>query len=254
MNPIFEGVLDGADCNSIWGWAWDPYSPAATTSVSIYKDGALYRNVSADLYRQDLYNDGIGNGYHAFSMSVPSAWRDGRWHYIQVKHNGSGYNQELDESPRWIICSVSMFTRDPDSEASGQGQTWEQATRFSSTDAGFVTYIRFYKHCSETGTHVGRLWTDTGTQLARVTFTNETQCGWQKAKLTPPIAISAGVKYRVSYNINSYVAKTWNVFHSPVTNGPLTAYGSFYSTPAGTFPTTGSISNLFADVVFNSPR
>jgi hypothetical protein len=150
---------------------------------------------------------------------------------------------------------VVLFpTQTPTSEASGQGQTWEQGVQFSASVNGQITHIRFWKHCAETGTHTGRLWSDTGILLASVSFTNETSCGWQTAKLSSPVSISAGVRYRATYNINSYVAKTFYVFPPPISNGPLTAYGSFYSTPGGSFPTTSSGSNLFADVVFVWPH
>ena len=46
--------------------------------------------------------------------------------------------------------------------------------------------MRFYKSPGETGTHVGRIWTEGGTQLAQVTFTGETTSGWQTEELVDP--------------------------------------------------------------------
>jgi hypothetical protein len=113
-----------------------------------------------------------------------------------------------------------------------------------------ITHIAFYKAAGETGTHFGRIWTDTGVPLTPpVQFTNETPGpGWQVQALPSALSISPNVKYRVSYNINSVVAKTSGGLNTPITNGPLTAHTSFFSTPAGTFPTTNSGSILFADI------
>ena len=37
--------------------------------------------------------------------------------------------------------------------------------------------VRFYKAATNTGTHVGSLWTANGERLAQATFTNETGVG-----------------------------------------------------------------------------
>jgi hypothetical protein len=152
--------------------------------------------------------------------------------------------------------NATIFTtQQPASELDAGGVTWEEATQFSSSVNGRITAIRFYRDSLESGVHYGRIWSDTGTLLAQVTF-NELPSfcpGWQEQVLSTPLPITAGVRYRVSYNLNSNLAKTFGGLNTPVTNGPLTAYAGFYSTPAGTFPNTGSGSNFFADVLFSTP-
>jgi hypothetical protein len=253
LPPAYQGFLDGANCSQIAGWAWNQNAPNTPISVDLYDNGNFLANVNANLFRQDLLNAGIGNGSHGFVYNVPVTLQDGLIHSIQARIAGTNIN--LTGSPRTILCGASLFpTQVPDAVASGAGSTWEQATQFSSSISGKITHIRFYKSSLESGTHIGRIWSDTGTPLTQVTFFGETPSGWQTQKLQTPFPITAGVRYRVSYNINFYVAKTGNGLSSPITNGPLTAYTSFYSTPGGSFPTTGSLSNLFADVVFNSPE
>jgi hypothetical protein len=152
-------------------------------------------------------------------------------------------------------------TEVPITTASGQGSTFEQGVEFSSSVAGEVTHIRFWKAPGEpSGGHVGRLWTATGQLLASVTFGPETSSEWQEAELQPHVPITPGVRYKVTYNIHSVVAKTLDAFCNPtgtycrpITSGPLVSWGSSFSTPAGTFPTSGSTSNLFADIRFKSP-
>ena len=60
--------------------------------------------------------------------------------------------------------------------------------KFQSDVAGYITGIRFYKGPSNTGTHVGHLWTASGALLATATFTNETASGWQQVNFANPVA------------------------------------------------------------------
>src|SRR3954454_17118426 len=84
----------------------------------------------------------------------------------------------------------------------------ELGTKFYSDVDGFITGLRFYKSTSNNGTHVGNLWSLTGTRLATVTFTNETPSGWQLATFSSPVPIAADTTYVVSYhtNVGSYSA------------------------------------------------
>lgn len=133
----------------------------------------------------------------------------------------------------------------------GAGSGYEAGNQFSSSQDGYVTALRFWKAPGETGTHIGKLWTNSGVELARVTFQNETASGWQEQYLPFRVRITAGTLYWVTYNENAWQSKTGCGLSSPITNGPLTAWGGAYSnaTPH-VFPTNGSCSNFFADVYF----
>jgi Domain of unknown function (DUF4082)/Domain of unknown function (DUF1929)/Galactose oxidase, central domain len=147
----------------------------------------------------------------------------------------------------------SLFpTATPNELADGGSATWEQGIEFSSLVDGQITHIRFWKALEEpAGGHVGRIWDMAShTQLAAVNFTLETDEGWQTAQLQTPLQITAGVRYMVTYNVQRYVKKRQLALSRPVTSGPLIGYGSWFGTPGGTFPTTGSVSNLFADIIF----
>ena len=117
-----------------------------------------------------------------------------------------------------------------------------------------IQAIRYYKSPSETGTHVGRIWSATGQPLASVTFTNERQSGWQQQALATPLTINAGTTYVVSVNANSYYAFTSQGFASAISNGGLNApvgAGVYNDTP-GVFPTlVYQNENYFRDVVFS---
>lgn len=252
----FEGLIEAINCDQIRGWAWDNTRPNTPINVTIsfanVNGGTVVSpvTVTANLFRQDLLNAGKGNGSHGFVYNIPASMRDGRTRIVSATFTGTNISLQrtIDGS---LMCPASLFpTQLPTGTASGEGLTWEQATQFSTsvTDVT-ITHVAFYKAAGETGTHFGRIWSDTGVPLTPpIQFTNETSSGWQVQALPSPLSISPNVRYRVSYNINSIVAKTFAGLSTPIT-GPLsTAHTSFYSTPAGTFPTTNSGSILFADV------
>jgi hypothetical protein len=124
--------------------------------------------------------------------------------------------------------------------------------RFSSSVAGSVTGIRFYKGAQNSGAHVGYLWSNTGTLLATVSFPAETASGWQTAMFSQPVVIQPGVEYRASYHstVGRY-AVDLNGLASAVTNGPLStpAQGSAYVYGTA-YPANLSSHNYWVDVFF----
>jgi hypothetical protein len=149
------------------------------------------------------------------------------------------------------VQNQHLFPEAVPQTSEGIAQTFEQGTEFSSSVNGQITHIRFWKAPGEPGSnHVGRIWANNGLLLASVFFTNETASGWQEAQLQTPLSITANVKYRVTYNVQSVNAKTLNGLGGPVTSGPLVAWRSLSSTFAGFFPTIPSTNNVFVDVRF----
>ena len=71
--------------------------------------------------------------------------------------------------------------------------------KFQASTNGTIIGIRFYKGPQNTGTHIGDLWTSSGTLLASATFTNETASGWQQVNFSSPVSITAGTTYIASY-------------------------------------------------------
>ena len=250
--PSYDGMLERADCSFIAGWAMDQNTPDVSIPVDIYDGPIFIATVPTNLFRRELSDAGI-YPYHGFRFATPSSVKDGKIHQISVKFGGTFI--DLPGSPGHIACNASLFpTAVPQSIASGEGKTWEQGVEVSSSLSGVIKQVKFWRAAEEPqGGHTAHIWTTSGTLLKSATFTETSDPGWQSATVNFPI--SAGVRYRVTYNIHYVVAKTFNVFsNGPITKGPLTAWGSYYSTPAGTFPTTYSTSNLFADIVFNSPQ
>ena len=139
----------------------------------------------------------------------------------------------------------------------------ELGVKFRSDVSGYVTGIRFYKGSTNTGTHVGNLWTTGGTNLATATFTGETASGWQQVNFATPVAIVANTVYIASYHApNGRYAFDPNFFASAgVDNAPLHALsdaaaggnGVYRYGAASGFPNSSyQSSNYWVDVVFTT--
>ncbi|MGH9584180.1 MAG: N,N-dimethylformamidase beta subunit family domain-containing protein, partial [Bryobacteraceae bacterium] len=87
----------------------------------------------------------------------------------------------------------------PNSVDSGDTNSVEVGVKFRTDYDGYITGIRFYKSAANTGTHMGNLWTSSGTLLASALFTNETGSGWQQATFGTPVAVTANTTYVASY-------------------------------------------------------
>jgi Domain of unknown function (DUF4347)/Domain of unknown function (DUF4082) len=161
--------------------------------------------------------------------------------------------------PGPVILESIFTTQTPDnpnqSDGVGAAGDYELGTEFVSSKAGQIKAIRYYKAASETGTHVGNIWSSTGTLLGSVTFANETASGWQQQSLATPLNIAANTTYVVSVNANSFFAVSGNAIATTITNGDLSAVadgsnGVYNSTP-NAFPTASNNSNYFRDIVFS---
>ena len=146
-------------------------------------------------------------------------------------------------------------------DADGRGrversQRGDLGVQFQAASSGYITGVRFYKEPDNTGTHIGSLWTSTGTLLASGTFSNETASGWQELDFSSPVAVTAGTTYVASYFTSTgYSASTAQGLASAVTNGPLTALaggGVYAYGSSNTFPTnTYNNNNYWVDVVYS---
>jgi hypothetical protein len=146
---------------------------------------------------------------------------------------------------------------------SGDTNGVELGMKFTTDFAGQATGVRFYKAAANTGTHVGSLWSATGSRLANVTFTNETASGWQSATFSSPVTLTPGTTYIVSYNApKGHYSVTPSGLSSGDDNAPLHALadstspnGVFAYGPAGTFP-NGSFnaSDYAVDVLFDPAK
>jgi hypothetical protein len=161
-------------------------------------------------------------------------------------------------------ATVSLFTASntPALTALNDGRQIELGMKFTSSVAGQITALKFYRSASDTGPDILDLWTATGTNLASATFSTTAASGWQTVNLTTPVTIAANTTYVAAYHTTGAYVATTNFFTAPVTSGVLTApssataggnglYAYGGTNTAGLFPTNSfNSNNYWADVVF----
>jgi hypothetical protein len=146
---------------------------------------------------------------------------------------------------------------------SGDINSVELGVLFSASADAYISGLRFYKAGANTGTHVGHLWSASGTLLGTATFTNESSSGWQQVFFSTPIPISANTTYVASYFAPSghYSADAGYFTSAGVVSPPLQALQNSVANPNGVyvyasmggFPTQSVSSNAFnywVDVVY----
>ncbi len=159
--------------------------------------------------------------------------------------------------------TIWSSTATPSVASQNDASAVELGVKFRSDVNGYITGVRFYKGSANTGTHIGNLWTTTGTLLATATFTNETATGWQQVNFSAPVAVTANTVYIASYHTNTggYSLDLSYFASAGVDNAPLHALQNGVSGPNGVylygaasaFPTqTYSSSNYWVDVVFTT--
>ena len=135
----------------------------------------------------------------------------------------------------------------------------ELGLKFRSDSNSVVSGVRFYKSMANVGTHVGNLWTISGTLIASTTFANESTSGWQTANFATPVTLTAGTTYVVSYHTNlghysadgGYFATTGvdsAPFHAPA--AAAAGGNGVYIYGGSSFPTqTFNATNYWVDIV-----
>ena len=161
-------------------------------------------------------------------------------------------------------CSAWSDSDIPSTPTTNDPNSVELGVKFRSDLDGFVTGIRFYKGSTNTGTHTGNLWTESGAQLATAIFVNETASGWQQVNFSTPVAITANTTYVASYHApngnyattNAPAFATQGVDNPPIRllqDGVSGGNGVYAYSPSTTFPiNTFNSSNYWVDVVFTT--
>ncbi len=157
---------------------------------------------------------------------------------------------------------TSIFTSQIPASAAAVDAPVCLGVKFRSTANGYIIGVRYYWQTGMTGTHVGDLWSSSGTKLGEVNYTT-TGTGWQSAYFATPIAITSGTTYIAStyFPDGDYSADGGWFTSSGTTNGVLTGlqqgvdgdngvYAYNASVPA--FPNTSfNHSNYWVDVIYS---
>ena len=70
---MIQGDLNVRRTGAIDGWCWDGTRPTARLAVELLVDGAVVASVAADGARRDLRRRGVGDGRHAFNLTIDPA-------------------------------------------------------------------------------------------------------------------------------------------------------------------------------------
>lgn len=80
-----EGRLDEVHGLVASGWAWAPSEPDAHIGVELVAEGRIVGFGAANLLRQDLKEGGLGDGHHAFRITLSKALQDGHLHLVRAR-------------------------------------------------------------------------------------------------------------------------------------------------------------------------
>lgn len=145
------------------------------------------------------------------------------------------------------------FFANPSLSSEGDVSPYEFGIRFKPTVTGHILALKYWKAPGENIIHVGRVWSDTGTLLAHLTFTQETSGGWQQQYLANPLPIIANTYYRVSVNCSMGYAYVAQGFGSSITKGNLFApiSAGVFANGEGNFPNSVfNNNNYYRDLIF----
>jgi hypothetical protein len=222
-------------------------SPITGYTITPYIGGAAQTSVKVGASVNSALVTGLSNGTsYTFTVLATNSIGNG----AQSQHSAA-------VTPRNTIFD---FTK-PEVIDSGDRSSIELGVKFAARENGSVTGIRFYKAPANTGTHVGSLWSATGTLLASATFSNETEAGWQQVTFAEPVAITAGTTYVAAYLAPSgrYSATSAAFGTAGVSNPPLQALvnevssedGIYAYSSASAFPTNSfNATNYWVDLMF----
>jgi methionine-rich copper-binding protein CopC len=151
-------------------------------------------------------------------------------------------------------CSLLETTLTPQLPNLANGSGLTLGLKFTPTVNGFITGLRYWRAASNTGTHTGKLYSATGTDLGDVTFADGAE-GWQQATFSTPVAVTAGTPYFATYySPNGTYSATTNAFVTQLMNPPLASVdsGGVYAS-GDAFPNQSfGAPNYFVDVVFTA--
>jgi hypothetical protein len=67
------------------GWVYDPAQPQRRLTVELIEGDRVWRRTTADCFRPDLQQEGIGDGRHEFAFELPPELDDGVQHTLTIR-------------------------------------------------------------------------------------------------------------------------------------------------------------------------
>ncbi len=249
-SPKSGGTVQGGSATTITGTATDVGGAVGGVEVSTDGGTTWHPAIGRATWTYNWTPTGTSGTVNIQSRAVDDSGN------IETPSGGVS----LTLAPRACPCSI-WNSPTPGTVDGGDPASVEVGVKFRADISGFINGISFYKSAANTGTHIGHLWTDSGTLLATGTFSGESASGWQKLVFSAPVAITANQGYVASYFApNGHYSADDGFFASNgVDNAPLHALadgvdggnGTYVYGSGSTFPTnTFQSSNYWVDIVF----
>jgi len=214
MLIALSSTVQAGSVNLVWNQSTDP----TVVGYNIYYGGA------SGTYTNEV------SASSATNATISGLVEGVTYYFVATAYNSVGQESDFSTElsyllPLTTVTSIWPGTAVPSVVDGGPDSAVELGVKFRSDVAGSITGVRFYKAAANTGTHVGNLWTSTGTLLATATFTSETASGWQQVNFATPVSITANTIYVISYHANNgHFSYTDNYFSvNGVDNPPLHA-------------------------------
>lgn len=241
------------------GWQYVQFSapvtvtPGVTYVASYHTSVGYYSSTSnqfaSPLDRGSIHIPGMGGVYTYGAGGFPTtSTKHNYWVDVYFKASGS-----TTPPPAPTGSNIFTATETPAILNDNDPNPNELGVKFTVDTPGRITGMRFYKGPTNTGLHVGTLWSATGQQLARAIFTHETASGWQYVSFSTPVNVTTGTTYVASYHTSAgNYSATANTFAGPLDRPPLhvPTQGSVWAYGDGGFPTNSSNHNYWVDVYF----
>ena len=149
-------------------------------------------------------------------------------------------DRRRDGQRRLPVLDLGHDADAPPTADSRRPEPVEVGVKFKSDRFGTVTGIRFYKAATNTGTHVGSLWTadrHSGSRRRRSPARRAT--GWQTVTFATPVAVTPNTTYVASYFApNGHYSATQEYFYRGPAPGP-NGGGTLDSPPLHAIRNTG---------------
>ncbi len=83
-----SGPVDRVEKGWVLGWVWDRRL-AEPVEVELSIDGVVVANATANIYRENQLNAGIGSGEAGFALSITRRLCDSNFHEVAVRTSKS---------------------------------------------------------------------------------------------------------------------------------------------------------------------
>ncbi|MBN8789073.1 MAG: DUF4082 domain-containing protein [Terrimonas sp.] len=241
IDYVLTSITDAGDCNNT-GAALS----TATVTVNALPSGSLLPVTPVCTGEEVFLNFNAATGAAPYTLVINGET------FNNINHQ-TAFNTHI-QAPLNDVHTIW------DASTTGGTQNVDEAAvelgvRFTSTDAGYIAGIRFYKTDNVIRTYTGNLWDPVNpvSPLATATLTTDNTIGWKQINFASPVAINANITYVASYfSPGGHYAYTAGGLNNNVVNAPLTALAGSVFTYSGGYPTNSSTANYWADVAFQT--